>query len=43
MEELKKFASGSGGTTTPTPADKPDIADLKTRVNKAIDEWAKTL
>ena len=43
LEELKKFASGSGGTTTPTPADKPDIADLKTRVNKAIDEWAKTL
>ena len=43
LEELKKFASGSGGTTPPPPADKPDIADLKTRVNKAIDEWAKTL
>jgi lysozyme len=43
LDELKKFASSSGGTTTPTPADKPDIAALKTRVNKAIDEWAKTL
>jgi lysozyme len=43
LDELKQFASGSGGTTTPPPSAKPDITGLKTRVNKAIDDWAKTL
>lgn len=48
LAELKNFASSSGGTTptptpTPTPAPKPDISGLKTRVNKAIDDWYNTL
>jgi lysozyme len=45
LDELKQFASGSGGTTTPppTPTTKPNITDLKSRVNTAIDNWAKTL
>ena len=45
-EDLKKFAGiggSSGGNTNPPPAAKPNIDDLKTRVNKAIDNWAKTL
>lgn len=47
IEELRKFAglggSSGGGTTTPTPTPKPDITNLKSRVNKAIDDWASTL
>ena len=44
LDELEKFAGVSGGTTpTPTPTTEPDITDLKSRVNKAIDDWAKTL
>jgi hypothetical protein len=46
LEELRKFA-GIGGTTNPPTnpptTTKPDIADLKSRVNKAIDNWASTL
>ena len=46
-EDLKKFCgiSGSSGETPPTPptTPEPDISDLKSRVNKAIDDWAKTL
>jgi lysozyme len=41
LEDLKKLASSS--TTPPPPASKPDIADLKSHVNQAIDDWAKTL
>ncbi|MCJ7520184.1 MAG: hypothetical protein MUO42_11020, partial [Anaerolineaceae bacterium] len=44
LDDLKKLASGSGGTTPPPPpTTKPDIADLKSRVNKAIDDWYNTL
>jgi len=44
LDDLKKFASVSGGTTPPPPpTTKPDIADLKSRVNKAIDDWYNTL
>jgi lysozyme len=38
LDDLRKFAGVSGSTTG-----KPDIADLKNRVNKAIDDWAKTI
>ncbi len=43
LEELKKLAGGSGASATPPSSAKIDIEALKTLVNKAIDEWAKTL
>ena len=49
IEDLYKLANGAAPspaptpTPTPTPGKKPDIANLKTRVNKTIDDWAKTL
>ena len=46
LNDLNKFIISSGGTApapNPAPTAKPDITDLKTRVNKAIDNWAKTL
>lgn len=43
MEDLRKFAGIAGAATLPTPAAKPDIKDLKSRVTKSIDDWAKTL
>jgi len=46
LSDLKKFISASGGsstTPTPPPVDKPDLEDLKNRINKAIDDWSKTL
>jgi lysozyme len=46
-DDLRKFAglstSSGGSTTTPPATPKPDIANLKSRVNKAIDNWAATL
>jgi lysozyme len=42
FDDLKKFAGVTGNTNPPPVTGKPDIADLKNRVNKAIDDWAKT-
>jgi len=53
LDELYKFANTSQPTSTPapnpiptpipTPGNTPNITDLKNRVNRAIDDWAKTL
>lgn len=46
LKDLKNFITASGGGSTPTTppsTSKPDIADLKSRINKAIDDWEKTL
>jgi GH25 family lysozyme M1 (1,4-beta-N-acetylmuramidase) len=43
LDDLRKFAGISESTTPPSPTGKADIADLKNRVNKAIDDWAKAI
>jgi len=46
LSDLKKFITATGGnpsTPVPPPDVKPDIEDLKRRINKVIDDWAKTI
>ncbi len=50
LNDLNRYAGSSGSTPpapsptpTPTPTSNVNINDLKNRVNKSIDDWAKTL